>query len=252
MRALECVLRILAGAGLTARPSKCEVGNHHVEYLGHKVGQGVSQPLHDKVTAIREIKVPTTKKEVRSFLGMVGYYRDYIPLFSVIAAPLTDLTKKNAPNKIDWEGKHQEAFVKLKEMLVEHPVLKLLDPSKEYILQTDACDTGIGVVLLQSCDDGRWPVPHASKKLKGAELNYSVIEKECLAVVWVITRFYKYLYGVHFSLETDHQPLRYLQTSNHVNSRLMRWSMFLQQFRYTVYDIKGKDNASADCLSRLC
>lgn len=213
----------------------------------------MSRPVSDKVTAVSGMRVPATKKEVRSFLGMAGYYRQYVPEYSTIAAPLTDLTKKSAPTNIRWEPIHQEAFGKLKSMLSTQPMLKLIDMTKSFLLQTDASEVGIGGVLLQLDDDGeKWPVAYASRKLRGAEKNYSVIEKECLAVVWCIKKFYRYLYGTHLYLETDHQPLRYLQTASQLNSRLMRWSIYLQQFSFTVCNIKGNENVGADCLSRLC
>ena len=253
LEVLDQVFHILSRAGLTARPSKCEIGNYTIEYLGHVIGEGVSKPVHDKVAAVSEMRIPVTKKEVRSFLGMAGYYRQYIPDYSTIAAPLTDLTKKSVPNKVTWAPVHQKSFDKLKSMLSSQPVLRLVDMTKTFSLQTDASDVGVGGALLQLDEDGeRWPVAYASRKLKGAEINYSVIEKECLAIVWCIKKFYRYLYGKHFCLETDHQPLKYLQTATQLSGRLMRWSIYLQQFNFTVCSIKGSENVGADCLSRLC
>lgn len=252
MKKLKEVFDILSRAGLTARPTKCEIGYYHIEYLGHQVGEGMSKPLNDRVTAITALEVPKSKKEVRSFLGMVGFYRQYIPNFSTIACPLTDLTKKSAPNKVEWEESHQRAFEELKRAVSKYPVLRLIDFSKEFVVQADASGVGIGAVLLQTWDEELMPVAYASRKLNNAEKNYSTIEKECLAIVWCVKKFYRYLYGQHFTIETDHQPLRYLQRSDHANGRLMRWSMYLQQFNFTIGNIKGSDNVSADCLSRLC
>lgn len=252
VKKLQEVFEILSSAGLTARPTKCEIGYYHIEYLGHQVGEGLSKPLKDQVTAITALEVPKSKKEVRSFLGMVGFYRQYIPAFSTIACPLTDLTKKSAPNKVVWEEDHQKAFEELKGAVSKYPVLRLVDFSKEFVVQADASGVGIGAVLMQAWDEELRPVAYASRKLNNAERNYSTIEKECLAIVWCVKKFYRYLYGRHFTIETDHQPLRYLQRSDHANGRLMRWSMYLQQFNFTICNIKGSDNASADCLSRLC
>ena len=119
------------------------------------------------------------------------------------------------------------------------------------MIQTDASEISIGAVLLQGEVEERCPVAYASRKLNAAERKYAVIEKECLAIVWAFKKFYQYLYGKHFRVETDHQPLKYLQTARQLNGRLMRWAMYLQQFDYTVINIKGSENSGADCLSRL-
>lgn len=251
VRVIKEVLGKLQSAGLTVRPSKCELGQFEVEYLGHKVGGGEMSPVADKVASITDMQVPTTKKQVRSFLGMVGYYRQYIPNYASIATPLTNLTKKLSPNKIVWEESHQESFDKLKMCLSNKPILKLVDLSKGFILQTDASDTGLGAVLLQHVDGERCPVAYASRKLNAAENNYSVIEKECLAIVWALKKFYQFLYGTHFCIETDHQPLKYVQSASQLNGRLMRWAMYLQQFNFTVVSLTGNENIGADCLSRL-
>ncbi|VDH94045.1 Hypothetical predicted protein [Mytilus galloprovincialis] len=168
-----------------------------------------------------------------------------------IASPLTDLTKKGQPNQVRWEAIHERAFSSLKNALVKAPVLKLPNFSQVFILQTDASDNGIGAILLQDEDNIRLPVSYASKKLKASERNYSTIEKECLAIVWAISKFQRYLYGKQFILETDHQPLIYLQKSKIANARLMRWSLLLQPYRFRIVAIKGKDNVGADFLSRI-
>ena len=251
MKVLADVLGKLQAAGLTARPTKCEIGKLEVEYLGHKVGGGITSPVSDKVTSITAMEVPSTKKQVRSFLGMCSYYRQYIPGYATIASPLTDLTKKSCPNKVEWKEIHQCAFDKLKHCLSNEPILNLVDLSKDFILQTDASDSGLGAVLQQTVDGERKPVAYASRKMSTAERKYSVIEKECLAIIWAFKKFYQYLYGKHFSLETDHQPLRYVQSATQLNGRLMRWALYLQQFVFTVISIKGSENSGADCLSRL-
>ena len=161
------------------------------------------------------------------------------------------MTRKSSPNRVVWEKFHQQAFDKLKSALSCQPILRLIDLDKEFILQTDASENGLGAVLIQMCDDERNPVAYASRKLSVAEINYSVIERECLAIVWAFKKFYQYLYGKHFRVETDHQPLKYMQSAKQLNSRVMRWAMYLQEFDFTVTSIKGSDNVGADCLSRL-
>jgi hypothetical protein len=129
--------------------------------------------------------------------------------------------------------------------------VKLPDVTRDFVLRTDACDRGLGAVLLQEYDGTLFPVAYSSRKLLSAERNYSVSEKECLAIVFGISKFQRYLYGRKFILETDHQPLAYLAQAKLTNGRLMRWSLFLQQYQVQVRYIKGDQNVGADCLSRL-
>ena len=131
---------------------------------------------------------PRTKKQVQSFVALVGYYSKFIPQFADIAQPLTDLTKKNCPNLVKWGEMEENAFVRLKECLSQQPVLKILDLSKVMYVQTDASDVGLGAALMQEHDGVLHPVRFLSRKLKGAEKNYSTIEKECLAVVWAVEK----------------------------------------------------------------
>jgi len=188
-KVLEEVFKRLRKANLTAKPSKCEIGEESLEYLGHIVGNGYMKPTSQKIVSIREAKRPTTKKEVRSFLGLSGYYRRYIPDYATIAVPLTNLTKKNAPNKVIWGPSQQEAFDRIKDSLTKEPILKLVDFNKPFILRTDASNTGLGAVLLQEHDGEKWPTAFASKKLSTAEQKYSVVERECLAIVWAMRKF---------------------------------------------------------------
>ena len=120
-----------------------------------------------------------------------------------------------------------------------------------FVLRTDASNTGIGAVLLQQKEGELHPIIYASKKLSETEKNYSVAEKEYLAVVWAVRKFEPYLYGVHFTLETDHQALQYLNKSKTENGRLMRWALRLQPYSFTTKVIPGKDNVGADYLSRI-
>ena len=124
------------------------------------------------------------------------------------------------------------------------------DFNKTFIVQTDASENGIGAALLQEHEEGRFQVEYASKKLLPRESRYSVIERECLAVVWSVGKFMKYLYGKEFVIETDHQPLMYLNQAKYSNSRLVRWSLFLQNYRFHIRAIDGKHNVVADYLSR--
>ena len=139
----------------------------------------------------------------------------------------------------------------LKRLLCKEPILQLPDFQKQFVLRTDASQEGIGAVLMQESNGQLFPVSYYSRKLRAAEKNYSTVEKELLAVVEGVKKYYFFIYGDEFVLETDHLPLASLKTSKNSNARLMRWALYLQQFQFTVKYIKGQTNVGADFLSRL-
>lgn len=238
-------------ANLTIRPSKCFVGFQEVPLLGHVVGNGKVRPQEAKVSAVKDFPIPKTKSQVRAFLGLVGYYRRFIPKFSSVAAPLSDLTKKNKANQVVWLEECQAAFTKLKQALVEAPVLQNPNFNRPFVLQTDASDRGIGAVLSQDGADGQeHPIAYLSRKLLTREVSYSAVEKECLAIVWGVQKLHTYLYGRSFTIQTDHQPLRWLNQIRDKNQRLLRWSLTLQQYRFVMEHRSGAANRNADGLSR--
>ena len=143
----------------------------------------------DKVKSIKEAAKPETKTQLRSFLGLAGYYRKFIPDFAAIGCPLTDWTRKGEPNKVRWGGPQETAFKTLENKLSDSPILHLPDLTKTLILRSDVSDKSIGVVLLQDHAGKVFPVANASKKLTNTQRAYSVMEKECLAIIWTIHRF---------------------------------------------------------------
>ena len=251
LQILDQVFARLEEYHLTVKPSKCELARSRVDYLGHSVGEGGCSCQGAKVRQIRDAPRPTTKKQVRSFLGLAGYYSQFIPQYAAIALPLYELLKKHAPNKVNWGREQEAAFKELKSHLTKDPILQLADFSKSFILRTDASQSAVGAVLLQEKDGEVFPIAYHSRTLKGAELRYSTVEKELVGVIEGVKKFYFYLYGAPFIIETDHLPLTSLQTSKNANQRLMRWAMYLQQFTFTVRYIKGRDNVGADWLSRM-
>lgn len=154
------------------------------------------------------------------------------------------------PNVIQWDREMDEAFATLKNRISSAPILHLPDLSKHFIVQTDASGHGIGAILLQEHGTEIFPVAYASRKLRGAEIRYSTIELECLAIVWAVRKFETYLFGKEFTLQTDHRPLTFLHTAKLENKRLMRWSMLLQQYQFRIQAVKGEGNLGADFLSR--
>ena len=248
---VAAVLQSLQEAGLTVKCSKCQFCKAECVYLGHRVGQGKIIPERSKIEAVRDFAIPTTKKEVRIFLGLAGYYRRFIKNFSTLAAPLSDLVKRNRPNQVQWGNEHNEAFQRIKELLCEQPILQCPDFTKVFILQTDASERGIGVVLSQRDDDGTdYPLAYFSKKLLPREERYSTIEKECLAIKLGMQNFRVYLLGRPFEVQTDHRSQEWLDRLKTDNPRLARWSLALQPFQFTVIHRPGKVNANADALSR--
>ena len=249
---VRSVLQRLREAGLTAKPSKCQFGMAQCVYLGHIVDNGMVQPERSKLQGVEAFSTPKTKKEVRCFLGLTGYYRKFIPDYASIAASLTDLTRKTSPNQVVWNERCEASFKRLKDLLCSAPVLQSPDFERDFVLQTDASDVGVGAVLSQVDDTGAdHPVAYFSRKLLPREQKYSTIEKECLAIKLATQAFRLYLLGKPFIVQTDHQALEWLDRLKENNAKLSRWSIALQPFKFQVRHRPGKDNSNADSLSRL-
>ena len=251
LNTLRLVFDRLESASLTAKPSNTRLGFGSIEYLGFQLGSGNIKPVESKVECILSAHRPRTKKQLRSFLGTVNYYNRFIPSYSTLAAPLHDLTKKSVPNVIPWNDECEVSFNNLKQCLGSNPILKLPDINGQFVLRTDASEVGVGAVLLQRYDNKLFPIHYASRKLNSAERNYAIKERELLAIVWAIKKFGIYPYGREFKIDCDHNSLVYLKSARLKNARLMRWSLALQEFKYSIDHIKGKDNTTADYLSRL-
>ena len=245
------VFQRLRDAGLTAKPVKCHIAETHVTYLGHIIGQGQVKPTSNKKEAILNYKRPVTKTDVRAFLGLVGFYRQYIRNFAQRSAVLTDLTKKNHPNVVNWTVECEDSFSDLKNTLMSESILWNPKFDIDFYLEVDACDRGLGVVLSQNFEDGDHPIAYASRKLLAREVVYPICEKECLAIVWGLEKFSHYFYGQEkILIFTDHNPLIWLQSVRDKNMRLMRWSLLLQDKGLVIKHRKGSQNGNADGLSR--
>src|SRR5215469_14760086 len=201
----------LKRAGFTIRPSKCEFAMKNIEFLGHKIDEGGKITLQDdNKKKIEQAERPKTKKDVRAFLGLTGYYRDFIKKYAETAKPLTDLTTKKMANKIKWTEECEKAFIELKKALTSNPILRLPNMENKFILRTDASDIGLGYVLMQEYEEGIFPNAYGSKKLTERERKYSTIEKEGLAIIKGIKKYEKFLFGKEIILETDHRSLTFL------------------------------------------
>ncbi|CAM4665453.1 unnamed protein product [Caretta caretta] len=197
---LQKVFERIREAGLTVKAKKCQIGLNRVTYLGHQVGQGTINPLQAKVDAIQKWPVPKSKKQVQSFLGLAGYFRRFVPQYSQIAAPLTDLTKKKQPNAVRWTKACQKAFNQLKATLMSDPVLRAPDFDKPFLVTTDVSEHGVRAVLMQEGSDQEFhPVVFLNKKLSERESNWSVSEKECYAIVYAL-KSYTHMFGEGISI----------------------------------------------------
>ena len=248
---LAMTLRRLQEAGLTVKKRKCCFAGATVSFLGHVVGKSEVRPQDAKITAIKTYQLPKTKKDLRAFLGLVGYYRKFIPNFSSRSANLTDLTKGNNPTKILMVPLHIAEFQDLKEAITSDSVLAAFQPGLPTQLHTDASDRGIGGCLVQIHPDGQErPVAFYSRKMYPRECRYTVTEKECLAAVDSVRHFQAYLLGAPFQLVTDHKALTSLQHMTGGGARVTRWALSLQPFTYQVVHRQGARHQDADGLSR--
>ncbi|XP_066946149.1 uncharacterized protein [Macrobrachium rosenbergii] len=251
LKRIKALFEVLKKAGLVVNLKKSEFAKAKVVYLGHVVGDGKVTPKQANVEAIEKISVPKCRRDVRKFLGLLGYYRRFVKNFSDIAVPLTNLLKKKVA--FIWTKEAQNAFESLKGILLSFPILRAPDFDLPFSLATDASDVGVGAVLLQNDEQGvSHPVAFFSKKLTSAQRKYSTVEKETLALILAINHFSVYLSstGTPIKIMTDHNPLTFINRYKNKNQRLMRWSIMLQEWNLQFSHIPGRDNVVADALSR--
>ncbi|XP_024009449.1 uncharacterized protein LOC112084532 [Eutrema salsugineum] len=198
----------------------------------------------DKIKVIKDWPSPKSVSEVRSFHGLAGFYRRFVKDFSTLAAPLTEVIKKNVGFK--WEQDQEEAFQTLKDKLTHSPVLSLPDFTKTFEIECDASGIGIGAVLMQE----KRPIAFFSEKLGGATLNYPSYDKELYVLVRALQTWQHYLWPKEFVIHTDHESLKYLKGQQKLNKRHAKWIEFIETFPYVIKYKKGKDNVVADALSR--
>jgi len=212
------------------------------------IGKDGVRPDPNKISALENFPRPNNQKNIKQFLGLAGYYRRFVPLFSKIAKPLTDLLKKNKP--FQWTESQESAFNTLRQSLCKEPILQYPDFSKPFILTTDASGYAIGGVLSQGAIGKDLPIAYVSRVLNEAEKKYSTIEKECLSIVFTTSHFRQYLYGRKFTIITDHRPLVWLNSIKDPTSRLWKWKLKLSEYMYDIHYRAGSTNKVADALSR--
>ncbi|XP_047267518.1 uncharacterized protein LOC124897941 [Capsicum annuum] len=227
VRHLQLVFNVLRENELCVKREKCTIAQPKVQFLGHTISQGQIQMDSDKVEAIRDWEVPTKVPKLRSFLGLANYYRRFILGYSDIAAPLTDLLKKN------------------RAAIIKEPILALPDFTKLFEVQTDASDFAIGGILMQ---EGH-PIAFESKKLNDAERRYTVHKREMTAIVHCLRTWRHYLLGAHFIVKTDNVATSYFQSQKKLSPKQARWQDFLAEFDYSLEYKPGKANVVADALT---
>ena len=246
---LRQVFERLRRANLKLGADKCTFVAKEVNYLGHRVTEEGLLPDSLLLAAIREIPPPKTATEVRSFLGLAGYYRRYVKGFAAIAAPLHALTRKDAV--FHWSEDCQAAFDRLKTLLTTSPITAFPDFSQAFRLYTDASTAGLGAILAQVRDGKERIISCASRALNQAEKSYPATKLECLAIVWAVAKFRPYLMAMPFEVYTDHYALQWLKTMRTGSALLHRWSATLEEYDFTVHHRPGKIQTHVDGLSRL-
>jgi hypothetical protein len=251
-RHVDQVLSRLREKKLYAKKSKSDLFQTEIEFLGHYVGVNGLRVMEDKLAAVTEWPVPQTVREVRAFLGLVGFYRRFIKDFSRIALPLTALTRTVTGGPFSWSTEAQLAFISLKRSLQGAPVLLLPDPAFPFVVHTDASGFAVGAVLQQDRQQGHGlqPVAFLSKKMTDAETRYPVHEQELLAIVTALTAWRHLLEGHPFTVATDHKSLIHFQTQPMLSGRQVRWLEALAPFDFKIEYVKGETNTVADGLSR--
>lgn len=246
---LEKVFKRLRESNFKIQMDKSEFLKLETEFLGHVICKDGVKPNPNKINAIENYPIPKTPTEIKRFLGLLGYYRKFIPNFANLTKPLTQCLKKGS--KITIDQNYTNCFNHCKTLLTNDPILQYPDFSKEFNLTTDASNVAIGAVLSQGIIGSDKPIAYASRTLNSSELNYSTIEKELLAIVWACKYFRPYIFGRKFKILTDHKPLQWVMSLKEPNSRLTRWRLKLSEYDFTVVYKQGKFNTNADALSRI-
>lgn len=247
--AIYSIFKVLESKNLKIQIDKCNFMKKETEFLGHILTKDGLKPNPNKIKTIQDLTLPKTERQIKSFLGLTGYYRKFVKDYAKIAQPITKYLKKNTKININ-DPNYITAFEKLKSLIISHPVIRYPNFEKPFVLTTDASNYAIGAVLSQ---EGH-PVCFASRTLNNHERNYSATDKEFLAIMWSVNYFRPYLYGNKFKIMTDHQPIKYLHAKykgKDLSPRHQRWLLKLGEYQFEIEYLKGKENRVADFLSRI-
>ena len=249
LRHLEIIFKRLRGADLKLKLQKCSFFKKHIQYLGHLLSEEGIQPLPEKLESISKMPTPKNAKQVKQFLGLVGYYRKFVPRFADISRILTKLTCKNEEFK--WTTECEKCFKLLKEYLQEAPILRYPDPAASYTLYTDASKYAYAEVLTQTVEDTDHPVAYVSGLFRGSQLNWAALTKEAYAIYMSVKKLSFYLDSAKILVRSDHLPLKRFLEKNTLNSKVNNWAVELESQKIEFKFIDGVKNVLADTLSRL-
>jgi hypothetical protein len=241
---LRMVLQVFREHQLYAKLRKCLFYQRQIHYFGHIISEEGIVVDPEKVEAIIKWSELRNVAEVKSFMGLVGYYIRFIVGFSKIAHPITSLQRKE--EKFQWTKECEKRFQRLKQLLTSTPILRIADPNVDFMVCTDACKEGLGGVLSQN----GFVIYYESRKMKEDEKNYATHDLELAAIVHTLRKWRHYLMGRRFELRTYHSGLKYLFDHPTLNARQSRWLEFLCEYDFEIKHIKGKENKVVDALSR--
>ncbi|SAL97783.1 hypothetical protein [Absidia glauca] len=249
----KLVIDELTKINLTLNPNKCHFAQKTIYLLGFCVAaHGKTYLDPRKVTNTQEWPIPTTGKHIQQFLGLVNYFRTYIPRMALLTAPLDALRSHEGKLGSKWTPEHTVAFNNVKQALIQAPYLYAPRPELPFHVATDASDVGIGAVLYQLDPEGKVLLNgFMARALSKSERNYAVTKKELLAIIFALNKFHQHLWGRRFTLYTDHKALVYLHTQTNLNAMLSKWFDTLLDYDFEVVHLKGMDNILPDALSRL-
>ena len=249
MNVLNELFTIMSDFNFTLNLKKCKFFKNEVIFLGFIISNRGVEANPEKIYDIQNFETPRDKKQLQAFLGMYNYYRRFCLKYSDFIEPFRELLREGST--WNWDSKYSKTFVALKENFIRAVCLNHIMPDKIFKVQTDASEFEIGGVLYQIDDENNQRIISvASRCLTQTESNYTTTERELLAIVYTIYKFRYYLIGVTFQVITDHKGLTFLESTVYHNSRLIRWSLLLQQFSFNVKYCKGTENIVADFLSR--
>ncbi len=252
LRNLEKILERFQEFGITVNPDKCSFGLNEIEYVGHTINSEGIHFTRDKLDSVVNFPPPRTQHDLKAFVGLVSYFRDHIRRASDLMQPLHDLMKPYHPKQIlEWSERDKEVFEVVKRAVDQCPFLYFLDRDLEVVMQTDACNTGMGAYLFQRrADGGENPVAFLSKAFDDRLRKWCTFQQEGFAIYYAMKKWRYLLLDREFTLMTDHANLTYLKGSS--DPKVLRWMVSIQEFDFRIKHIKGADNVVADAFSRLC
>ncbi len=250
MKNLTAVFARFRQYGITLHPDKCVLGVNEIEYVGHVVNEFGITMSEAKIRSVLDFPLPNKQKELRSFLGLVNYFRDHVNRHSTVVGPMYDVLQQVGNHRhLIWSPAAKTAFTTIKALIEKCPTLFFVDETAPITLQTDASDYGLGGYLYQTINGQQQPIVFLSKAFSKAQLRWSTFEKEAYAIIFCIRKLDYLLRDIHFTLQTDHRNLMFLKEES--NPKVVRWNMVIAEYNYTLQHIPGETNVIADAMSRL-